>query len=87
MNKGNYPFLHYPELYVLFGGYKDFFEQFKSYCDPETYLPMVHASFTEQYKLYKAESKTDVVAGTNVKSKSFPKISSFRKSSIKKLEL
>ncbi|XP_039423522.1 M-phase inducer phosphatase 2-like [Corvus cornix cornix] len=38
-----YPQLHYPELYVLKGGYREFFFQFPSHCEPRDYRPMRHA--------------------------------------------
>ncbi|NXA75021.1 MPIP2 phosphatase, partial [Thryothorus ludovicianus] len=37
-----YPQLHYPELYVLKGGYREFFFQFPSHCEPRDYRPMKH---------------------------------------------
>lgn len=36
----NYPQLDFPEIYILNGGYKEFFSHFKSYCEPEAYKPM-----------------------------------------------
>ncbi|OQV19023.1 putative M-phase inducer phosphatase 3 [Hypsibius exemplaris] len=40
LNEKRYPALHYPELYLLHGGYKAFFEQFRTYCFPQVYMPM-----------------------------------------------
>eukprot|EP00126_Sphaerothecum_destruens_P013514 Sdes_comp23140_c0_seq1m21442 len=34
----NYPELYYPEVYVLEGGYKSFFESHMDYCDPKSYV-------------------------------------------------
>ena len=39
-NLVNYPHLTYPELYILEGGYKAFFETFRDLCQPDQYLPM-----------------------------------------------
>lgn len=39
-NTHRYPFLKYPELYILEGGYKAFYEQYKEFCSPNTYTPM-----------------------------------------------
>ncbi|XP_061088382.1 cell division cycle 25 homolog d isoform X1 [Conger conger] len=43
-----YPQLFYPELYVLEGGYKEFFSQFPGLCEPSGYVPMLHRDFREQ---------------------------------------
>ncbi|XP_004610042.2 M-phase inducer phosphatase 3 [Sorex araneus] len=37
-----YPALHYPELYVLRGGYRDFFPEYTELCEPQSYCPMLH---------------------------------------------
>lgn len=63
-----YPFLHYPELYVLFGGYKAFFEEYKSYCIPQEYLPMVDERYVEQCRRFKSLSKTDIISTKKTKS-------------------
>uniref|UniRef100_A0A8D0LCI2 M-phase inducer phosphatase n=1 Tax=Sphenodon punctatus TaxID=8508 RepID=A0A8D0LCI2_SPHPU len=53
-----YPHLHYPELYVLKGGYKDFFIKCKSYCEPQSYRPMHHEDFKEDRKRFRTKSRT-----------------------------
>nr|XP_014349818.1 PREDICTED: M-phase inducer phosphatase 2 [Latimeria chalumnae] len=53
-----YPSLHYPELYVLKGGYKEFFPQFKVHCDPQGYCPMHHEDFKDDLKMFHMKSKT-----------------------------
>ncbi|PAA84419.1 hypothetical protein BOX15_Mlig005390g3 [Macrostomum lignano] len=40
-NVCNYPDLFYPEVYVLQGGYKAFYDAFKSNCQPAKYVKMV----------------------------------------------
>lgn len=35
-----YPNLHYPELYLLEGGYKAFYESQQELCEPQTYQTM-----------------------------------------------
>ncbi|KAJ2722158.1 m-phase inducer phosphatase [Coemansia sp. Benny D115] len=40
VNAHRYPFLHYPEIYVLKGGYRNFFDQFKTQCEPQGYVEM-----------------------------------------------
>lgn len=37
-----FPKLFFPEIYVMEGGYKAFFEEFSTYCDPCGYIPMSH---------------------------------------------
>ncbi|CAM9324614.1 unnamed protein product [Lampetra planeri] len=53
-----YPNLHYPELYILKGGYKDFFPHFQSQCDPQSYRPMHHEDFKEDLKKFRLKSRT-----------------------------
>mmetsp|Transcript_2424 Transcript_2424/g.5675 ORF Transcript_2424/g.5675 Transcript_2424/m.5675 type:complete len:186 (+) Transcript_2424:1008-1565(+) len=38
-NCENYPRLDYPDLYILQGGYADFFCKFRNLCDPCEYVP------------------------------------------------
>ncbi|KAE8628685.1 hypothetical protein XENTR_v10000172 [Xenopus tropicalis] len=57
-NSNEYPKLHYPELYVLKGGYKDFFPSFQSQCEPQSYRPMHHEDFKEHLKLFRSKSRT-----------------------------
>ncbi|KAL8164677.1 UNVERIFIED_CONTAM: hypothetical protein K2H54_001863 [Gekko kuhli] len=53
-----YPNLHYPELYVLKGGYKDFFLKCRSYCEPQAYRPMHHEDFREDLRKFRTKSRT-----------------------------
>ncbi|XP_041264458.1 M-phase inducer phosphatase 1 isoform X2 [Onychostruthus taczanowskii] len=53
-----YPNLHYPELYVLKGGYKDFFARCQSFCEPQSYRPMHHKDFKEDLKRFRTKSRT-----------------------------
>ncbi|KAJ6655063.1 hypothetical protein lerEdw1_005967 [Lerista edwardsae] len=53
-----YPRLHYPELYVLKGGYKDFFLKCRSYCEPQGYRPMHHEDFKEDLRKFRTKSRT-----------------------------
>lgn len=55
----DYPKLHYPELYVLKGGYKEFFQQFEqSQCEPQSYRPMHHEDFKEDLRKFRLKSRT-----------------------------
>ncbi|XP_060096103.1 M-phase inducer phosphatase 3 isoform X6 [Heteronotia binoei] len=53
-----YPALHYPELYVLQGGYKDFFLEYKEMCEPQSYCPMHHQDFKTEMLKFRVKSKT-----------------------------
>ncbi|XP_059506348.1 M-phase inducer phosphatase 2 isoform X2 [Stegostoma tigrinum] len=58
VNGTDYPKLHYPELYVLKGGYKEFFPKFKLYCEPQSYRPMNHEDFKEDLRKFRFKSRT-----------------------------
>jgi M-phase inducer tyrosine phosphatase len=40
MNNHCYPKIHYPEVYVLEGGYCQYFKEFPNRCDPPAYVRM-----------------------------------------------
>ncbi|XP_032532431.1 M-phase inducer phosphatase 2-like isoform X2 [Chiroxiphia lanceolata] len=52
-----YPQLHYPELYVLKGGYRDFFLQYPTHCEPQDYRPMEHGTFQEELRQFRCQSR------------------------------
>ncbi|NXB42748.1 MPIP2 phosphatase, partial [Leucopsar rothschildi] len=52
-----YPRLHYPELYVLKGGYREFFLQFPGHCEPRDYRPMEHPAFKEELRKFRGQSR------------------------------
>ncbi|NXQ49614.1 MPIP2 phosphatase, partial [Catharus fuscescens] len=52
-----YPQLHYPELYVLKGGYREFFLKFPSHCEPRDYRPMEHPAFREDLRKFRGQSR------------------------------
>lgn len=58
INKQNYPSLYYPEIYLLEGGYKEFYIQFDQYCLPKSYLPMLHDNHRSDMKFFRKKSKT-----------------------------
>nr|XP_033787851.1 M-phase inducer phosphatase 1 isoform X2 [Geotrypetes seraphini] len=53
-----YPALYYPELYLLKGGYKEFFLKYKAQCEPPSYRPMHHEDFKEDLKKFRNKSRT-----------------------------
>lgn len=40
MNQNSYPFLSWPDVVILEGGYKRFFTKYKSFCFPQNYVEM-----------------------------------------------
>ncbi|CAL8288266.1 unnamed protein product [Gadus morhua 'NCC'] len=53
-----YPKLHYPELYILKGGYKDFFPDHQEQCEPQAYRPMHHEDFKDDLRRFRLRSRT-----------------------------
>jgi hypothetical protein len=58
LNKDNYPNLFYPEIYLLEGGYKAFYEQFDDFCAPKSYMPMLHDNHRDDMKFFRRKSKS-----------------------------
>ncbi|XP_062369539.1 M-phase inducer phosphatase 2-like [Cinclus cinclus] len=54
-----YPQLQYPELYVLNGGYREFFfhRALQSHCEPRDYRPMAHPAFKEELRKFRGQSR------------------------------
>lgn len=57
-NRDAYPKLFYPELYLLEGGYKAFYEKHADFCEPKTYKPMLHVDHMADLKHFRAKTKT-----------------------------
>ncbi|OCT73774.1 hypothetical protein XELAEV_18032738mg [Xenopus laevis] len=57
-DRNEYPQLHYPELYILHGGYKEFFQKCKTYCSPQSYRPMNHEDYKEDLRKFRRKSRT-----------------------------
>uniref|UniRef100_A0A9J7Z836 protein-tyrosine-phosphatase n=1 Tax=Cyprinus carpio carpio TaxID=630221 RepID=A0A9J7Z836_CYPCA len=53
-----YPSLHYPELYLLLGGYKLFHASYPDLCDPCGYVTMRHREYREQLHGYRRRRPT-----------------------------
>ncbi|PVZ96743.1 hypothetical protein BB558_000833 [Smittium angustum] len=49
-NLSNYPNLHYPEIYVMQGGYSTFFINHKNNCYPQNYVQMNDSNFATDCK-------------------------------------
>ncbi|CAF1148549.1 unnamed protein product [Adineta steineri] len=66
VHEKTYPELHYPEIYLLEGGYKAFYEYSKEFCIPEQYRTMIDIHYQEHYRKYRFETKQyDKFTGTN----------------------
>uniref|UniRef100_A0A8C5NVS9 Cell division cycle 25C n=1 Tax=Jaculus jaculus TaxID=51337 RepID=A0A8C5NVS9_JACJA len=52
-----YPALHYPELYILKGGYRDFFTEYMDLCEPRSYCPMHHQDHQAELLQWRSQSK------------------------------
>ncbi|CAF4607663.1 unnamed protein product [Rotaria sp. Silwood1] len=57
IHANNYPALHYPELYLLEGGYKALFEHSTEFCKPNFYRTMLDEKFQEQCRQFRSFSK------------------------------
>jgi hypothetical protein len=51
INECNYPYLYYPEMYLLEGGYKQFFKDFPELCEPQGYVEMKDPLFIPEMRL------------------------------------
>jgi len=51
LNEPNYPDLYYPEMYLLEGGYKQFFKDYPGLCEPQGYVEMKDPSYIPEMRL------------------------------------
>ncbi|XP_023245038.1 M-phase inducer phosphatase-like isoform X2 [Copidosoma floridanum] len=58
LNKEHYPALHYPEIYLLHGGYQRFYKEMKSMCTPQDYRPMRHPDHEADLKQFRSKTKS-----------------------------
>uniref|UniRef100_H0WZP1 M-phase inducer phosphatase n=1 Tax=Otolemur garnettii TaxID=30611 RepID=H0WZP1_OTOGA len=52
-----YPALYYPELYILKGGYRNFFPEYMMLCEPQSYCPMHHQDHKAELLRCQSQSK------------------------------
>lgn len=57
-----YPELLHPELYLLEGGYKEFFRKYKEYCVPQTYRPMKCRNHRDELRTYRRRKRAPHVS-------------------------
>ncbi|KAH3854938.1 hypothetical protein DPMN_097498 [Dreissena polymorpha] len=58
LNAELYPRLKFPEMYLLEGGYKEFFQTHKEHCFPQSYMPMLHKKHSEDLRHFRVKSKS-----------------------------
>eukprot|EP00105_Crassostrea_gigas_P028768 XP_011450517.1 PREDICTED: M-phase inducer phosphatase 1 [Crassostrea gigas] len=58
LNKDSYPFLNFPEIYVMHNGFKDFYETHQNLCEPLGYTPMLHKDHSEDLRHFRSKSKS-----------------------------
>ncbi|CAF0842909.1 unnamed protein product [Rotaria sordida] len=58
-NISNYPHLSFPSIYLLDGGYADFYKHSfcKQYCEPKSYISMYEQQYTQELKIYRHAKK------------------------------
>ncbi|KRZ71360.1 M-phase inducer phosphatase 1-B [Trichinella papuae] len=64
-NQECYPNLYYPEIYLLDKGYNCFYKQYKDYCEPPNYVPMVAESHTHELITYRQKQKLHYQVSNN----------------------
>ena len=57
-NKEHYPALHYPELYLLHGGYQKFYNEQMDLCSPQGYRPMKDPDHEADLRQFRSKSKS-----------------------------
>lgn len=57
-NKEYYPALYYPEVYLLHGGYEQFYREQKELCSPQGYRPMSHPDHQADLRQFRSKSKS-----------------------------
>jgi len=57
MNYSRYPQLFYPEIYILKGGYKEFFSQYPNRCNPQNYVQMHDIKYVQELRREVKERK------------------------------
>ncbi|KAF8561955.1 hypothetical protein P879_01658 [Paragonimus westermani] len=56
-NYHRYPFLYFPEIYIMKGGYSAFFQNYSHLCSPGNYVKMSHRDYQTHFRLYKRLTK------------------------------
>ncbi|XP_052062579.1 M-phase inducer phosphatase 3-like [Mytilus californianus] len=70
LNAENYPSLYFPELYILKGGYKEFYGSYKTLCTPMDYVPMLSKDHKDDLRHFRSKSKSWYAGQKRLKSSS-----------------
>uniref|UniRef100_A0A0P4WIA6 M-phase inducer phosphatase n=1 Tax=Scylla olivacea TaxID=85551 RepID=A0A0P4WIA6_SCYOL len=68
-NKEHYPALHFPEMYLLEGGYKAFYEKYSDLCTPSDYIRMLDPNHSEDLRHFRGKSKSWAAENKQAKSR------------------
>lgn len=68
-NKEHYPALHFPEMYLLEGGYKAFYEKHSDLCTPNDYVKMLDPNHSEDLRHFRGKSKSWAAENKQAKSR------------------
>lgn len=60
LNKEHYPALYYPEIYILQGGYQQFYNDIRHLCSPQGYRPMNHPDHDADLRKFRSKSKSSL---------------------------
>ncbi|XP_020295872.1 M-phase inducer phosphatase-like isoform X2 [Pseudomyrmex gracilis] len=71
-NKDHYPALHYPEIYLLHGGYKKFYNEQKEFCSPQDYKSMKDPEHADEFKFFRGIYKSKSWMGEQKSKASLP---------------
>jgi rhodanese-related sulfurtransferase len=60
-NLSNYPNLSFPSIYLLDGGYAEFYNHSlaKQYCQPNAYISMFEQQYRQELQIYRHAKKVD----------------------------
>ncbi|XP_033756501.1 uncharacterized protein LOC117339170 [Pecten maximus] len=67
LNNDRYPFLNFPEVYLLNDGYKCFYQTHKELCEPMSYKPMLHENHVDDLRHFRSKSKSWCAGSKNRK--------------------
>lgn len=71
LNRDNYPYLTYPDIVVLEGGYQRFFAAHKTLCFPPAYVEMNHPEFKDVCRLRMDLFRSDTKKKPLMRAKTF----------------
>lgn len=67
INASSYPQLSFPEMYILEGGYRQFFQHYPIYCSPRHYVEMEHEPYKKESARLLNQFKTSFSDGKKSK--------------------